>query len=155
MDEVPWTAGCTRAVRAEHGSARGSVAPVPAWTGQGTAGWSHYKTWTLTHPCPSLLSAVGGSNGDAPDFWVKGRMEFPSIWAKVWCGPMVIQAHFPASVPSDLPALPLQPLLSVWGSSQLLRCWQSVPCDLMICRIKVQFFILMRFNSMQNCTKFN
>lgn len=66
-------------------------------------------------------------HGGSPAFWLQGRMEFPHIWVKVW-GVHGQADTLPSPSASDSPALPLQPPLSVWGSSQLLRCWQNVPC---------------------------
>lgn len=82
------------------------------------------------------------------------------VWVRILFWPIFICAHFPVSVSSDLPALPLQALLSVWDNSQLLWWHYSADSvrlagDLMNCGIKMQFWILMRFNTVQNCTKFN
>lgn len=75
----------------------------------------------------SLQNLTVDWHGGSPAFWLQGRMDFPHIWVKAW-GVHGQADTLSSPSASDSPALPLQPPLSVWGSSHLLRGWQSVPC---------------------------
>lgn len=85
---------------AEHGSAWGSVAPVPAGTGQVTTGRCHYKTWMLTHPCPSLLSGSGWQ-----EWWHSCPLTVAKDGVSIHVGKDLMWAHGRTGTLSSLSAL--------------------------------------------------